>query len=81
MTDAIQIAIITAFPPTMVATAGLVLGILNRTSGDRIEKKVESVEGNTNAIAKKVDGHTDLLVKVEKKLSFAAGKKAGKAAK
>jgi len=41
MTDAVQIALIVAIPPTIVAVGGLVVSLLNRKQGQKIEFKVD----------------------------------------
>jgi hypothetical protein len=41
MTDAVQIALIAATPPTVVAIGAVILGWLNRRQGQAIEIKVD----------------------------------------
>jgi hypothetical protein len=41
MTDAVQIAIIAATPPTVVAIGAVIIGWLNRRQGQAIEIKVD----------------------------------------
>jgi hypothetical protein len=42
MTDAVQIAIIAAIPPTLVALTGVILGFLNRGQIAKVHEEVNS---------------------------------------
>jgi hypothetical protein len=73
MTETVQLALIAAVPPTIVASGALVVGILNNRKARAIEAKARMIEARAETIQVSVDGKMEELLELTRSGARAAG--------